>query len=224
MGACLVVAEAADAGLQSKTSEDRDRAQIRAVFDRYKAALVGGDGVAAAAHVDRETLEYFSELKALASSADRAQIDQRPFIDRLLVVSIRHVVESAEIEAMDLADLIERAVDEGWISPATIQQLAMGEIVLDGDQASGEVLTAASLASDSGGAGTASPVDGLVYRFRREEGTWKFGFSSLVAGLNRVIGEFTRQLGTDEDELIFVLVEAFSGKKVLPEVWQPPER
>ena len=39
-----------------------------------------------------------------------------------------------------------------------------------------------------------------------------------------MIAQLTKQMGTDQDALIFVLVEQLSGRKVLPEVWSLPRR
>ena len=56
----------------------------------------------------------------------------------------------------------------------------------------------------------------------REQGEWRFGFRSLVESINSMISQITKQMGTDQDALIFVLVEQLSGRKVLPEVWSLP--
>ena len=49
-------------------------ADVRAVFESYKEALVRGDGVAARQLVDAGTLDYFEELKALARSGSEAEV------------------------------------------------------------------------------------------------------------------------------------------------------
>ncbi len=200
-----------------------DAARIREVFAGYKAALVAGDGKAAAALVDRDTQRYFGELRQLSLSGTEPEVRGRDFIDRLLVVTIRHVLGRSGLETLELSDLIERAVAEGWIAPETVAQLEIGEISVNGDVATAEVVTAASLAALQAPAAQApSAVAGLSYRFVREDGDWHFGFSALVQGLNQVIRQFTAELGTEEDTLIFVLVEGISGRKVLPEVWESP--
>ena len=197
-----------------QTSEE----QVRAVFYRYKEALVSGDGVTAAALVDRETLDYFEEVRELALSGSAEQIRQRSFIDRLLIVSMRHEIAPEAMSEIELEDLIRTAMSAGWISPASIQQLEIRDIRVDGNSATGSAVTSASLSDPT----LAGPVDDLRYGFALEGGQWKFRFSSLVDSLNGLIAQFTRQLGTDEDDLIFTLVEAFSGRAVLPEVWDKP--
>ena len=56
----------------------------------------------------------------------------------------------------------------------------------------------------------------------RADGEWRFRFRSLVESINQMISNLTSQMGTDQDQLIFVLVEQISGRKVLPEVWSLP--
>ena len=193
-----------------------DQEEIRQVFDSYKAALVGGDGALAASLVDAATVDYFVELRQLALSGEEAAVRAQSFIDRLLIVSIRHVMDAETIRGLELSDLIERAMTEGWIGGDTISQLVMGAVTIEGDLATGEVLTSSSLTD----AGSPSAVEDLSYQFVRERGRWRFRFSSLVEGLNELIRRFAELLGAEEDTLIFTLVENFSGRKVLPEVWK----
>lgn len=203
------------AGESSETGTET--AAVRSVFDGYKQALIAGDGVLAAALVDRETLAYFSELKQLALESGSAEIRERPFIDRLLVVTMRHELDPTVLAEMDLEDLLRHAIESGWIAEASIRQLTMGEVSIDGDEARG--------VARAGTNTLAAPDDTepLYYRFRRQNGEWRFGFSSLVASLNRLVSDFAKQLGADEDEMIFTLVEALSGRKVLPDVWDSPD-
>ena len=204
---------------EEPTGQPEDATLIRKVFEDYKAALIAGDGEAAVALVDQGTLDYFAELKRLSLEGSEKEVRRGPFIDRLLVVTIRHLFQPDQVAALGLDELIQRAVGEGWISPTTVAQLEIGEVSIDGDLATAEVLTAVGVASSND---TPSAVQGLTYRFVREEHGWRFGFSSLVEGLNGVISQFTEMLGTEEDALIFLLVENLSGQKVLPEIWQTP--
>ncbi len=195
-----------------------DAAAVVGVFEGYKAALMAGDGETAATLVDAGTLVYFGELQRLALTADEPTLKARTFVDRLLVVSMRQVLAPADLEVLELGDLMNLAVSEGWISPETVSQLDIGAVTVSGDQAVAEALSA-SLPTNS------DDPEGfdLHYQFFREQGAWKFGFSSLVDSLSRLVSEFTAQLGTDQDELIFLLVQSLTGKPVLPSVWQRPE-
>ncbi|HVS12769.1 MAG TPA: hypothetical protein VMV46_02505 [Thermoanaerobaculia bacterium] len=207
------------AASQGPVQAQADEAAIRDVFARYKAALVAGDGAAAQALVDADTLDTFERLRRLALEGNEAEVRALPFVERLLVVSMRHALDRETIATIDLAALIETAMGEGWISPQTLAQLDIGEVTVEGDEARAEArsgLQAAPSAEDAGG-----EVE-LAYRFVREGGAWKFRFGSLIETLDGLVAELTAALGADEDQLIFMLVESFSGRQVLPEVWERP--
>ncbi len=108
----------------------------------------------------------------------------------------------------------------GWINSAAIEQLAVGAVRIEGDEAWAAARTRASLEDPALGGG----IDELEYRFVNEDGNWKFRFSALVASIDEVMRNLAEQLGADEDDLIFTLVESLSGVEVLPEVWHAVER
>lgn len=195
--------------------EAADVAAIRDLFNRYKAALLSGDGATAARLVDSETLQYFEEIKGLALDGAEDAVRERPFVDRLLIVTMRHQLPAAELQDMDLEGLLKHAIDAGWIGKQSIMGLGIGEVTVDGDQATAVAVTP----TQSTGTETSSE---LRYRFVRDQGEWRFGFRSLVESINQMIAQITKQMGTDQDALIFVLVEQLSGRKVLPEVWSLP--
>ncbi len=195
-----------------------DEKAVRQVFLEYKKALVGGDADAAVQLVDDETLAYFQELRGLAAAGSEEEIRARSFIDRLLVLSIRHTFEASEIATLSLEGLMGRATREGWISPQTIAQLEMGEVEILGDRATAQAMTTASATNPD----LAGPVDGLHYEFQRIDGQWRFGFGSLVRSLDVLVEQLTSQLGASQDDFLFMLIESFSGEKVLPEVWERP--
>ena len=196
---------------QSPTAEE----EVRQLFTRYKTALIQGDGQLASELVDADTLSFFEEIKTLALDGDEASIRERAFVDRLLIVTMRHELPTEILQSMGLENLLQHAVASGWIGKQSIAQLGIGEVAVDGDSATGVAITV----------GLPPPEDAepLLYRFVQEDGTWKFRFHSLVDGINGLIAQFTAQMGTDEDDLIFLLVEQLSGRQVLPEVWERPQ-
>jgi hypothetical protein len=129
---------------------------------------------------------------------------------------MRHELPAAELEVMDLEGLLKHAIDAGWIGKQAILGLGIGEVTVDGDQATAVAITPGQTPADQ-------VASELRYRFIRENGEWRFGFRSLVESINQVIAQITQQMGTDQDALIFVLVEQLSGRKVLPEVWSLPQ-
>jgi hypothetical protein len=211
------------AGQSAAPQSSGEEAAVREVFDRYKAALVAGDGAAAQGLVDNATLDTFRRLRSLALDGSEQAVRELSFVERLLVVSMRHALDRSVIEEMDLATLIETAMGEGWISPQTLAQLDIGAITVEGDEAWAEARSGLPPppSVDGSPASTGEQVE-LAYRFVREGGAWKFRFGSLIEALDHLVAELTAALGADEDQLIFMLVESFSGRQVLPEVWERP--
>jgi hypothetical protein len=199
--------------------------EVRDVFELYKDALVRGDGMMARELVDAGTLHYFAELKRTALSGDEEEVRARSFVDRLLVVSMRHALAPEVIRELTFEGLIATAMTEGWIRPETVAGLQMGAVTVTGGAASGEAISAGlpapAPAAGAEPAKTSEDALQVSYLFACEAGEWRFRFDSLVHQLDRLVSELTRELGTEEDALIFSLVEAFTGKKVLPDVWQP---
>lgn len=216
---CLSAAAQAPAGASDAESA------VRATFEAYRQALMAGDGEAAASLVDRETGEYYRQLKRLVLEGSEEEVRERTFVDRFLVVAFRHQFAGEELAAMELSDVIVRAMEIGWINSAAIEQLAVGAVRIegngriDGSEAVAEARTRASLEDPS----LAGGMDDLEYRFVHEDGRWKFRFGALVSSIDEVMRDLAAQLNADEDDLIFTLIESLTGVEVLPEVWEARE-
>lgn len=208
------------AAAQTPAATSDAEAAVRATFEAYRQALMAGDGEVAASLVDRETGEYYRQLKRLVLEGSEEEVRQRSFVDRFLVVAFRHQFSGDELAAMELADVIVRAMEIGWINSTAIEQLAVGPIRIEGNEAIAAARTRASLEDPS----LAGGMDELEYRFVNEDGRWKFRFSALVSSIDEVMRNLAAQLGADEDDLIFTLVESLTGVEVLPEVWESQDR
>ena len=214
------------AAAQTPAGTGDAEAAVRATFEAYRQALMAGDGELAASLVDRETGEYYRQLKRLVLEGSKEEVRQRTFVDRFLVVAFRHQFASDELAAMELADVIVRAMDLGWINSTAIEQLAVGAIRVEGDgrMEGSEAVAAARTRASLEDPSLAGGMDELEYRFVNEDGQWKFRFSSFVSSIDAVMRNLAAQLGADEDDLIFTLVESLTGVEVLPEVWESHDR
>lgn len=220
--AVLTLAQGAPAAGQPGLLElDPDVLAVRRVFDGYKTALMSADGASARRLVDQATLDYYQRVKDLALEADAETMKGETFINRLLVVTLRQELAPEVLADMEFEDLVVHAVSRGWIGQEAVEQIEMGRVKVQGDDATAEARIAGrdDVAQDPTAAGG---LAALSYRFTREDGQWKFRFSTLVESLNETVSQLSAQLGTQEDDLIFTLVEALSGKPVLPEIWERP--
>ena len=91
--------------------------------------------------MDQETFAYFEEIKDLTLHGAEDAVRQRPFVDRLLVVTMRHELPPQDLEGMDLEGLLKHAIDAGWIGKQSIMGLGIGEITIAGDEATAVAIT-----------------------------------------------------------------------------------
>src|SRR5262245_40976229 len=159
---------------QAPAGQTDDVAAVRALFNQYKTALLTGDGATAARLVDQETFAYFEEIKALTLDGAEDAVRERPFVDRLLIVTMRHELAKEQLQTMDLEGLPKHAIDAGWIGKQSIMGLGIGAITVDGDLATAVAITP-SAAPPGQSPGTAASSE-LQYRFVREQNEWRFGF------------------------------------------------
>ena len=134
---CLV------AGAPVASAQTDDAAAIRDLFNRYKAALLSGDGATAARLVDPRPSSTSRRSRASTLNGAEDAVRQRPFVDRLLIVTMRHELPAAELEGMDLEGLLKHAIDAGWIGKQSIMGLGIGEITVNGDEATAVAITPA---------------------------------------------------------------------------------
>ncbi|MYD85129.1 MAG: hypothetical protein F4Y14_02485, partial [Acidobacteria bacterium] len=181
------------AAAQTPAATSDAEAAVRATFEAYRQALMAGDGEVAASLVDRATGVYYRQLKRLVLEGSEEEVRQRSFVDRFLVVAFRHQFSGDELAAMELADVIVRAMEIGWINSTAIEQLSVGPIRIEGNEAIAAARTRASLEDPS----LAGGMDELEYRFVNEDGRWKFRFSALVMSIDEVMRNLAAQLGAD---------------------------
>lgn len=188
-----------------------DQSQVKAVFQGYKSALNNANGAEAAKLVDSETKEYYAKAKQLALTASAEVVKQQPFMDRLMIVSLRHRLQTQDLRELSPEKLIEYAVNSGWISKSSVEDLDIGQVTIDGDDAFGELLNQ----------GQRTP---LKFRFRKEQGTWHFCLTTLLDAGNAGMIALAKQQEMSEDDLILTLLEKVSGKPVPATIWDKPQR
>lgn len=185
-----------------------DAAPVKAAFKTYQSALLKQDGAAAAAIVDRGTVDYYQRTRDLAVSGKPDHVKKLPVLDKLIVLRMRLQVPLAQLKAMDGKRALAFGVTQGWIG-SEVAKAEAGAIEITGDRA--------SLTFVVGGKPT--PVKlGL----RREAGGWRVDLVSLFRLSDAVIRKRQEDSGKSEDDFIFALLEQLAGKPVPPTIWNPP--
>lgn len=190
-------------------SSAEDEAAIRETFQRYKRALLDARGGDAAGLVTSETIAFYEETSMLALEAPEPEVRERPIVDRLQVLTLRHRMSAAQLRSMSGRDLFAYAVDEGLIGAEQVQTLDIGEIEVEGDTASGAIVTGAQ------------EVDLARWRFVRQEGRWRLDLLALFPLTELALEQAADDAGLEVDELLVQALEISSGERVSPDIWQP---
>ena len=190
------------------TAAADDEVAIRRTFERYRQALLAGDGAAAWACVDARTRQYYDDLVRYALTAKRPELDQLEAGYRFMVLRIRLEANRAKLGMMKGRDAFILAVERGMISRSSVESI--NEL--------------AQIRSDGRLAGAALPADPEtpVFAFVREDGEWKLALWQTFDMLEDAFAEMIKQSGHSEDEFLKALLAKVTTVKVDDRVFEGP--
>ena len=182
---------------------------IRGVFDDYRAALLAGDGADAYGFLSQSSIDYYVEMRDLALTAPRAELEARSLVDRLHVLTLRYVLAPQRLESMEPVDVVAYAVESGLIGQGTLQQQGLDEITVDVDQAEATIV--------SEGSGTE-----FTYSFVQDPGGWKMDLLGILDSANETFRDLIEEEGISEMTFIFDTIEVITGQRPTKVIWGPP--
>jgi hypothetical protein len=137
-----VIVEQPDAPTPAPSPDEvagaREVEAVREAVRRYAGALEAHDAEAATAAVVSETFEYYEDLRLLASSATRAQLESLDLMSVMLVLQIRARFGRTELAAVDGRALFERAVEAGLVGK-DVGEVPLDEVWFDDERARAEI-------------------------------------------------------------------------------------
>ncbi|MBK8491067.1 MAG: hypothetical protein IPL49_09290 [Saprospirales bacterium] len=184
-----------------------EKEKISALFEKYNEALLQDNGEEAVNYVDSRTLKYYSEALEKVIHADRAAIEAMSFLDKLMVLIIRHKATREEILSFTGRSLFVYAVDEGMAGKNSIPNNSLGRIKVVGDFANARALSR----------GRRTPVH---YHFYKEDGEWKIDLTSVFPVSGLAFKKLVEKSGQEENAFLFMLLEMVTGKKPGEEIWE----
>ena len=200
----LAVAASAAPSADAQTAPD----SVRAAFDRYRSALLAGDGPAAVEAVDPSGVGLYGRHVALALDADSAQVRGLGVADRMAVLSLRHRVPADTLRAFDGAAALAYGVERRWIDGLALRLVTPGDVRVKGDRA---------------WMGTGA-ADGSEIPLRRSRGVWRVDLAALAEESGPALLAMAAEAGMTEDEFVAFALETLTGRPVGPDVWRPLAR
>jgi len=181
---------------------------IHASFESYRAAVLTDNGEEAIKYVDSKTLQYYNDLLIKIKSADSSSITSLPFLDKFMVLAIRHKASAVELNSFDGSAILIYAINNGLVGKNSIENNSIGEIEILGEKAIGEFIS------------NGQKSDAFL-NFYRENDIWKIDLTSLFNFTNNSLEKIVKSSGNTEIEFVIKLVETLTNSEVKPEVWKP---
>lgn len=185
-----------------------DTIGIRDCFTGYKTAILNDQGEEAVRYVDSRTIRYYTQMLSLTRTADSATIAGLSFLDKLMVLSVRHRTTKTELEPMDGEDLLVYAINHGMVGKNGVVQNDIGTVTIDESFATGQLVHK----------GQPTP---LKFHFYKEQEQWKLNLTALFPMAETAMQKMLSESGKPEHEYLLALLEMSTGKKPAPSIWQP---
>jgi len=182
LGACdraTVIVTEPDAPAAVQRPEDDPlviHAAVREAVREYLAALDARDVERVRTRVVDATFDYYEDLRGLALTASRDQLEQLDLMNVVLVLQIRAAVSGPELEAIDGAALFERAVSEGLVG-GDAAGVPLDEVWLANDERRAEIRV----------------EDQAVVWLVLEHDSWRVDIPTMTHNLGQTLGALARE-------------------------------
>ena len=190
-------------GAADASEEER----LSATFDAYRVAVLNGRGSAAADLVTGETIAYYQSSRDDALTLSRAELETRPIIDQIQILSLRQYLDAAELQGMDGRGLFIWAVDEGLVGEEGVRRIELTDFSIRDNDATG-------LVSAGGKRST------FRFRFAREDGEWRLDLLSVMAPVSSVMEAQAKKFGGRKIFIEYLIAQGFGGQ-ARTDIWEP---
>ena len=182
---------------------------VRQSFAEYKRAVMADDGAAAAGQLSAATVQWYGKMQDLALHGSKEEVEQLGPLEKIQVLAFRQRVPADELRAMSPRQLVAYSVTHGWVGKVGTGRSELGPVTASSDTAVANVLLGGK---DSG----------KQYHFVREDGRWLFNQLPTLEESDDELKAAAAQRGMPVDQFVQALIESGSGKKITPDLWQPP--
>jgi len=186
-------------------SEEDD---IKAAFEKYKAAIIADDGKTAAAHVDEETIQWYAKAASDALTVDKATLQRRSFIEKLTILRMRLEFTKDELSKMTGKDIVRISIEKGWTGKDQVGSIALERVVIE---------------KDSAKAFAKGEPRFPAFHFKKESARWKLALTKMFPMANAMFRQQVKQSGMEEDEMILETLKALSNNKVDESLFNVPK-
>ncbi len=124
----------------AQITDPRALEQIERLFAAAQSALAKGDGSAVLPLLSRASRSRIEAVHSAARAGSAANLTPLSPAEKVAVLSLQRFVPHAQLQRWTPSDLINRALAEHWLGPATIAQSSLGKLTFNGSRASAPLL------------------------------------------------------------------------------------
>lgn len=190
----------------------QEATKVKACFDGYKAAVMDMNGQEAFTFINKKTKDYYEDILAKALDADSMAVEKMNLADKFTIIQLRLILTAEKIKKMDAERFFIFAVKEGLIGKASVEHIEMGDISVDGNQASGKFIS------------RGKPAD-FSFSFDKEQGNWKLDLTSLFPYSAQALKLMIERGKYEENDFLLRILSSLvpDGKKLGMNLWHPME-
>lgn len=159
---------------------------------------------------DQKTWDYFTDLRELALTADRAVLEKLKPINRFQVLALRHLKGAQELVGMNEKRLFEQAVLQGWFYVGDKPDVRIDYIDLmpGGNEALADIIVKSII-----------PDERL--EFTRDQGIWKMNLLQFLPRQEENMLTTLHEREQSEEEFFKNFLKQETGRDPSPDIWDP---
>lgn len=188
------------------TMNNADNEGINECFNGYKAAILSKNGGEAIKFVDTRTLNYYTQMLEYAISINSTELQEKSFLDKLMILSLRHRATADELHNFTGETLFKWAVESGMIGKESVQNTSIGKIEMNGQTAKAQFINN----------GQPTPFQ---YEFVKAEESWKIDLTSMFDISEKALLQMAKRQDMSQQEFIYFMLKMVTGKEVDPNIW-----
>ncbi len=193
-------------------SRNRQRAEVRQVFQKFSDAFFARDGRTASSHLSQRTFVYYDRVIPLARNEDDAGLSALPPLELFSCLALRHRYSPEELTGLDSRNLVLDSFDRMVFPAGAPHFLDIGEIRIT-----------------TPGVEAIAPVflppgewhEDILVTFRRENGEWKMDLTSVFDALARRIEPHLLDSSSSRAERALYYLQIHENEQIGSELLRP---
>ncbi len=193
-------------------SRNRQRAEVRQVFQKFSDAFFARDGRTASSHLSQQTFVYYDRVIPLARNEDDAGLSALPPLELFSCLALRHRYSPEELTGLDSRNLVLDSFDRMVFPAGAPHFLDIGEIRIT-----------------TPGVEAIAPVflppgewhEDILVTFRRENGEWKMDLTSVFDALARRIEPHLLDSSSSRAERALYYLQIHENEQIGSELLRP---